>query len=163
MPQKDVNCSVSVAGMCPPHSLHCHVLSRRFNASFTAPQSEHFTRRIPLVMHTTLTPFFAAMYFNFAMKFGPKSLTLRPQSASSCLLRLKSESRSYSSVNRCAFQWKASRWLAILRCFRAKSSRARSRFFDLFFFRECLAIGFLDNVLTLFEKQRGFYHHVRDE
>ena len=36
-----------------------------------------------------------------------------------------------------SFQWKSSRWRSILRCFRAKSSRACSRFFDFFLAREC--------------------------
>ena len=128
-----------------PQLLHCHVLSRRFNVSLTAPQAEQvLDEGYHLSMNLSLTPFREAMYFNFTTKSAkPKSLTLRPQRAF-MPLRFKSSRRisSYSSVSWCAnFQWKSSRWFAILRCFRAKSSRALSRFFDPFRFREWLQLA----------------------
>ena len=66
-----------------PQALHCHVLSRRFNASFTAPQTEHvLLEGYHLSMKVSLTPFFLAIYTNFLTKSAnPKSLTLHPQRA----------------------------------------------------------------------------------
>ncbi len=104
-----------------PQSLHCQVLSRRFNASLTAPQTEQVLLvGYHLSMKVILTLFLLAMYTNFLTKSAKlKSLTLRPQRAF-MPLRFKSSSRisSYASVSWCAsFQWKSSRWRSILRCF----------------------------------------------
>ena len=124
-----------------PQSLHCQSLSRRFNASLTAPQTEQVLLvGYHLSMNVSLTPFFLAIYTNFLTKSAnPKSLTLRPQrDFMPCRFKSSSRISSYSSVSWCAnFQWKSSRWRSILRCFRAKSSRARSRFFDFFWVRAC--------------------------
>ena len=100
-----------------PQSLHCQVLSRRFNVSFTAPQTEQVLEEgYPLHKKVILTPFLPAIYTNFLTKSAkPKSLTLRPQRLF-IPLRFKSSRRisSYSSVSWCAsFQWKSSRWFAI--------------------------------------------------
>ena len=124
-----------------PQSLHCQFLSRRFNASLTAPQTEQvLLEGYHLSMKVSLTPFFLAIYTNFLTKSAnPKSLTLRPHS-DFIPCRFKSSSRisSYSSVSWCAnFQWKSSRCRSILRCFRAKSSLVLSRLFDFFLVREC--------------------------
>ena len=128
-----------------PQSLHCQFLSRRFNASLTAPQTEQvLLEGYHLSMHTIFTPFFAAMYFNFKTKSAnPRSLTLRPQRAfMPCRFNASRRISSYSSVSWCAsFQWKSSRWFAILRCFRAKSNRARSLLRLRFFFREWLRLA----------------------
>ncbi len=128
-----------------PQLLHCQFLSRRFNVSLTAPQAEHvLDEGYHLSMNLSLTPFFAAMYFSFTTKSAKaKSLTLRPQ-RTFIPCRFKSSRRisSYASVNWCAnFQWKSSRCRSILRCFRAKFSRARSRFFDPLCFREWLPLA----------------------
>ena len=128
-----------------PQSLHCQFLSRRFNASLTAPQIEQvLLEGYHLSMHTIFTPFFAARYFNFLIKSAnPKSLTLRPQRAFiPCRFKSSSRISSYSSVSWCAsFQWNSSRWFAILRCFRAKSNRARSLLRLCFFFRQWLRLA----------------------
>ena len=60
-----------------PQSLHCQFLSRRFNASLIVPQAEQvLLEGYHLSMHTILTPFFAAMYFNLLTKSAnPRSLT----------------------------------------------------------------------------------------
>ncbi len=124
-----------------PQLQHCHVLSRRFNVSFTAPQAEHvLLEGYHLSMNLSLTPFREAIYFNFTTKSAKaKSLTLRPQRAFiPCRFKSSRRISSYASVNWCAnFQWKSSRCRSILRCFRAKFSRARSRFFDFFLVRKC--------------------------
>ena len=128
-----------------PQLLHCQFLSRRFNVSLTAPQAEQvLDEGYHLSMNLSLTSFFAAMYFSLTTKSAKaKSLTLRPQRRF-MPLRFKSSIRisSYSSVSWCAnFQWKSSRYRSILRCLRAKSSLARSRFFDPFRFREWLRLA----------------------
>ena len=128
-----------------PQLAHCHVLSRRFNASFTTPQVEQvLLEGYHLSMKVILTPFLLAIYTNFLTKSAkPKSLTLRPQRLF-MPFRFKSSSRisSYASVSWCGnFQWKSYRWFNILKCFRAKSSRARSRFFDFCFLREWLRLA----------------------
>ena len=111
-------------------------------------------------MKVSLTPFFLAIYTNFLTKSAnPKSLTLRPQS-DFIPCRFKSSSRisSYSSVSWCAsFQWKSARCRSILRCFRAKSSRARSRFFDFFSVRECAWFARLMALILRLKKLRRFY------
>ena len=139
-----------------PQSLHCQVLSRRFNASLTAPQTEQVLLvGYHLSMNLILTPFFLAIYTNFLTKSAkPKSLTLRPHRAFiPCRFKSSSRISSYSSVSWCAsFQWKSSRWFAILRCFSrfsgsrsyrddAKSNRARSLLRLCFFFRQCLPLA----------------------
>ena len=128
-----------------PQSLHCHSLSRRFNASLTAPQVEQvLLEGYHLSMNVILTPFLSAIYTNFLTKSAkPKSLILRPQSDfMPCRFKSSSRISSYASVSWCAsFQWKSARWRSILRCFRAKSSRARSRFFDFFSVRECARLA----------------------
>ena len=65
-----------------PQALHCQVLSRRFNASLTAPQTEQVLLvGYHLSMKVSLTPFFDAIYTNFLTKSAnPRSLTLRPHS-----------------------------------------------------------------------------------
>ncbi len=128
-----------------PQLLHCQFLSRRFNVSLTAPQAEHvLDEGYHLSMNLSLTPFREAIYFSFTTKSAKaKSLTLRPQRRF-MPLRFKSSSRisSYASVSWCAsFQWKSSRCRSILRCSRAKSSLAPSRFFDPLCFREWLPLA----------------------
>ena len=141
-----------------PQALHCHLLSRRFNASLTAPQTEQvLDERYHLSMNFTWTPFLPAIYFNFVMKSAnPKSLTLRPHRAlMPCRFKSSSLISSYSSVSWWAnFQWKSSRYRSILRCFRAKSSRDLSRFFDRFLVREWLRLARL-MALRLRVKNRG--------
>ena len=128
-----------------PQSLHCQFLSRKSNASLIAPQAEqvllvgyHLSTKLILI------PFLAAMYFNFATKSAkPRSLTLRPHSVfMPCRFKSSRRISSYASVSSCAnFQWKSSRPFVILRCFRAKSSLALSRFFESFCFRECARLA----------------------
>ena len=128
-----------------PQSAPCHVLFRRFNDSLIAPQVEQvLLDGYHLSINTILTPIFDAIYFNFAMKSAkPKSLTLRPQS-DFMPLRFKSSRRisSYSWVSWCAnFQWKSSRWFAILRCVCAKSRLACCRLRLPFWFRDRLRLA----------------------
>ena len=127
-----------------PQSAHFHILSRRFNASFTVPQAEQvLLEGYHLSMKVILTPFWEAIYTNFLTKSAkPKSLTLRPQrDFMPCRFKSSSRVSSYRSVSSCAsFQWKSARCRSILRCLRVKSSLARSRFFDLFLVRECLRL-----------------------
>ena len=124
-----------------PQSLHCHCLSRRFNVSLTTPQTEQVLLvGYHLSMNVILTPFLLAIYTNFLTKSAkPKSDTLRPQRLfMPCRFKSSSRISSYTSVSWCAsFQWKSSRCRSILRCLRAKLSRALSRFLDFFFVREC--------------------------
>ena len=128
-----------------PQSLHCQFLSRRFNASLTAPQTEQvLDEGYHLSMNLTVTPFLLAIYTNFLTKSAkPKSDTLRPKrDFMPCRFKSSSRISSYRSVSWCAnFQWKSSRCRSILQCFRAKSSRARSRLLDFFFFRECARLA----------------------
>ena len=128
-----------------PQSLHCQFLSRRFNVSLTTPQTRApFTGGIPLINAGDFDTFFLAIYTNFLTKSAkPKSDTLRPQRAfMPCKLRVSIRISSYWSVSRCAsFQWKSSRCRSILRCLRAKSSRARSRWFDCFLVRACAQLA----------------------
>ncbi len=72
-----------------PQSLHCQVLSRRFNASLTAPQTEQVLLvGYHLSMNTILTPFLSAIYISVLTKSPkPKSLTLPPQRAFMPMLR----------------------------------------------------------------------------
>ena len=88
-----------------PQSLHCQVLSRRFNASLTAPQTEQVLLvGCHLSMKVILTPFFLAIYTNFLTKSAnPKSLTLRPHRVfMPCRFKSSSRISSYSSVSWCA-------------------------------------------------------------
>ena len=128
-----------------PQSLHCHVLSRRFNVSFTTPQVEQvLLEGYHLSMNVILTPFRLAIYTNFLTKSAkPKSDILRPQrDFMPCRFKSSRRISSYSSVSWCAsFQWKSSRWFAMLRCRRAKSSRTRSRLLDRCLVREWLRLA----------------------
>ena len=125
--------------------LQRQVLSRKFNDSLTAPQTEQvLLEGYHLSVKVILTPFLEAIYTNFLTKSAkPKSLTLRPQT-DFMPLRFKSSRRisSYKSVNSWAnFQWKSSRSFPILRCLRAKSNLAPSRLFDPLCFREWLPLA----------------------
>ena len=128
-----------------PQFLHCHSLSRKFNASLTTLQTEQvLLEGYHLSMKVILTPFFLAIYTNCLTKSAkPRSLTLRPHRAfMPCRFKPSRRISSYSSVSWWAnFQWKSSRWFAILRCFRTKSSLARSRLPLPFFFREWLRLA----------------------
>ena len=144
-----------------PQLQHCHVLSRRFNVSLTVPQAEQvLLEGYHLSMNVILTSFFCAIYTNFLTKSAkPKSLTLRPQRAfMPCRFKSSRRISSYSSVSWCAnFQWKSSRWFAILRCFRAKSNRARSLLRLRFCFRQWFRLARLTALIRPFEKLWRFY------
>ena len=126
-------------------SLHCQFLSRKSNVSLTTPQAEQvLDEGYHLSMNLILTPFLLAIYTNFLTKSAkPKSLTLRPQRAFiPCRFKSSRRISSYASVSWCAnFQWKSSRCRSILRCFRAKSSLARSRLFEPLRLREWLPLA----------------------
>ena len=143
-----------------PQSLQRQFLSRKFNASLTAPQTEQvLLEGYHLSMNVILTPFFCATYTNFLTKSAkPKSLTLRPQRAfMPCRFKSSRRISSYSSVSWCAsFQWKSSRWFAILRCFRAKSNRARSLLRLRFFFRQWLRLARLTALILRLKNSGEF-------
>ena len=123
--------------------------------------SKYYWRDTHLSIKVILIPFLLAMYINFLTKSAnPKSLTLRPQRAF-MPLRFKSLESGFRHIHQSvAVQVSSGNpriGVSILRCFRAKTSLARSRLFEPLPLREWLRLVRLIALRSMFEKFRRVY------